>query len=290
MNSNPKNYSASYASVTEFLAMVRGENPNANRANSTKPRGEEWAGTKTMEEACALAESGWKDGLERISRARQTMRVPIAPDAFNIAPRFDEEGDEVAIDRWLGGESDHWHSFPLERQPARGRIARIAVNIAASAAFSADQLNRRGAAVAAMADALESAGIRCEIDVVFVACEDCVRGDDNVPSPDSRLMQITLRLKNAEDALDLDRVGYWLMNPAALRRMMFRAMEQADRKTFDHFAGDYGYPTNVPAGTYDDETIYLPALRSGNAAEEQVQRVTRIVDQWVSAEKLEGSK
>lgn len=290
MNTHPDSYFKHYTSVSEMLTMARGESPNQNRARSGLARDAAWAGTKTMQEALDLAGAGWASGLEQISRARQSIAVPIQPDAFNITPRFDEEGDEVAVDRWLGGESDHWHSFPMTRQPARGRIAHIAVNIAASASFSPEQLSRRGAAVAAMVDALEAAGVRCEVTAVFGASSDCVRGDDNIPPDDVRLMLISVAVKAAEDALDLERLAFWLMHPAALRRLMFRAMEQADRARFDHFADDYGYPTNAPAGWYDDDTIYLPALRSSRGAEEQIERVSRIVDQWASPDKLEGAK
>lgn len=266
-----------FGSVEQMLSAI--ESATAPRrpggAYEEDRRSNPWRGTATFEEAARLAAHGWPEGLERIAKARALIKLPIAPEAYQITPAFADEGDEVAVDRFLEGEADHWLSFPVRQTTARGRIARIRANIGASSSFSADQLMTRGAFIAALVDAMETAGIRCEV----VACMQVESSDGHAGH------RITVTLKRAEDPAEMDRLAFWLVNPSAMRRFFIRLIEMSPHYS-THIGDTCGAPVEFPK---EDGEIYLPCMRSASGEESVKRAAIAAALQWIEADAPEAA-
>src|SRR4029077_4430749 len=97
---------------------------------------------------------------------------------------------------------------------------KIVVNVAVSGAVTAATIMTRGGAILSWVDGLESEGFRCEIDVIESGLF-----RENTPKPLGVLFSV--KVKRADEPLDIDRVSFWLAHPAIQRRLMFGLYERS---------------------------------------------------------------
>lgn len=246
-----------------------------------------FTGCDSFPAATKLAIHGWPDGLKKVIDAKKLVKIPAALNAPQITPRFADEGDEIAVDRFLSGESDHWIDFPATPTPQRGKICKVILSACASSSFSADQLIRRGAVACALVDALEAAGVRCEIEIQAIFSENCpkewdwsnpIPPDYDDPQSSNTVLADLITLKRPEDPLDMERLVYWLAHPSALRRMFFRALEDRPPAVFQKFSCGYGIPADLPP---PDDAIFIGAMISSSGAEAQLNRAIAAAAAWL---------
>jgi hypothetical protein len=222
-----------------------------NYAPKRTSRGSEasWTGTQSFEEAMQLARNGWPEGVQRMRRVADAISQVISSKIIRPEARFDETGDEVAVDRYLEGDPEHFVSYPLQESRASGgRVFTVGFGIFVSAGVDKEYFTNRGAAVLALLDALESAGYRCELDIGMAVRE-----------------AYTMRcpIKAAEHALDLDRLAFTLMHPSIFRRIQFSIGEtDPDGKRWGAHGGHYWSPDTSahPIQQYD---FWFPDLGMG---------------------------
>jgi hypothetical protein len=288
---NPNHEIRHWETVAEFVAHHNTpQSPNEaqtrtssfikNDAYRTK-----FTGAESFEAAAQLAVHGWQDGLKKVSNAKKLVKIPSNMNAPQITPRFDEEGDEVAVDRYLAGEPDQWVSFPLAPTPQRGKICKVILSACASGSFSADQLIRRGAVACALIDALETAGVRCEVELQATFSERCPKDWANPIPPDfsdpastNAVLSDLITLKQAQDPLDMERLVYWLAHPSALRRFFFRALEDRPPAIFEKFSCGYGMPADLPPPA---DCIFIGAMISADGAETQLNNAIAAAAAWL---------
>jgi hypothetical protein len=264
-----------FDNVTDMLryaAQKPGDHVSGSGGSRTTDRDHDWDYKTGWRGALVLARNGWPEGVERVQAARELVKLPEAITTLvdKPVPVFCEEGDEVAVDRFLDGESDHWLTFPMQQVTGQGRVAKIRVNITASAAVPASLLEKKGAAVCMLVDALENAGIRCEI--ISEICAEASRHQ----------ILTTFRLKELSEALDMDRVAYWLAHPAAFRRIGFGLIERiCPKEHWGHFSCGYGRPADHTAEQEDE--IYFPCSMYANDVDEAIERSMQKAREWVIA-------
>jgi hypothetical protein len=184
--------SFTFESVSAFLDEATQPPKYSGQVASMRSSASEttWFGSLDFPEAERLARQGWPEGLARMETARQAVATPDSMESLSPAPVMAEEGDEILVDRYLDGESDHFLSFPQVLTPRHGRIARVLVNIGGTSDISAETYFQRGAAALAVIDALERAGVRCHVDI----CQRSV-----LDKTGSRVCQWTATVKRPED-------------------------------------------------------------------------------------------
>ena len=168
-------------------------------------------GRATFDEAVQLARHGWPEGSAR-ARALAFPPPPLV-EPF-IATTHDVTGSFVDIGAYVDGIPECMIEFTPDKRPAR--FARIVVSATFAAGISPTEITRRGAAIAAIVDNLESQGIRCDVDAVMYIA----------PAEGSGLFTVTTSIKRAHDPLNLDTLTFALAHPAFLRRFGFALMEQ----------------------------------------------------------------
>jgi hypothetical protein len=284
---NPRHTLRRWSTVAEFVAHhdLPSPNPSATAAHSRATDTKGWTGARDWHTARNLAVHGWPDGLAQVAEAKKLVKIPTALHAPQIVPRFSEEGDEVSVDRYLANEPDHWLDFPVQPTPQRGRICRVILSACASASFAPEQLIRRGAVAAALIDALESAGVRCEVSTIATMsveepAEDGQARGFGVPQSENYIASDAIILKRPEDPLDLERLVFWLAHPSALRRMFFRSLEDRDPGTFAYFRSNYGKPADLPP---PPDSIMIGSMFSTSGAETQLDRAIAAAAAWIEA-------
>lgn len=208
-----------------------------------------WAG------ALQLVRDGWPAGAGAVMALASRWAVGLASSVRAPALCHDFEGFGWDLDAVLRAEPDAWLAWQEHVDTTPG-VVRLVANMGASSAVSAQSYTRRGAAVAAVAWLLESAGRPVELIAVEASAED----------RNERLVRETVvRVKEAGAPLDIDRVAFVLSHPAALRRISFGVMEgyPADvRRALEIPRGGYGYPANVAADERGD--VYVEAMRGAS--------------------------
>ncbi len=235
--------------------------------------------TANYGEAMKLARLGWNEGTAKLDAARSLVQIPESVQDLAPAPVFAEEGDEVAVDRFLGGDSDSWVSFPVAPAPRRGRVVSVWINLTAAVGVAVEPYMARGAACLAVVDALERAGYRCEISGILSA---------QASGPCPWLVARTL-IKRAEDPLEIDRVAFLIAHPSAFRRLGLRVIEKFVTRA-GWASGEWvGYGRAAEARDKPDGVLYFPALTNKSTGEMIQAEAVEILNAWLDAQSDESA-
>lgn len=186
----------------------------------------QWAGTKSFEAAAALARTGWPDGLKNM--VKNVNSLAAAP-SLERGPSFylDTGGAYPVAALAAAGAPDCMVNFAPVTERVRP-IIRLAVPVMASAMYKAEAWENYGAGLVGIIDALESADYRVEL-TVFISLESY-----------GKKALFTIRVKEAQDFCDLDKLAFALCHASMFRRIGFGVMEKhLDSKTW---GGTYGIP------------------------------------------------
>lgn len=262
----------------DFLHTVRtvprssgaGDSSESNNESKTWDMNAGWDGANEM------ANRGWSDGLAKMARVRDLVDMPDQSDRSIQAQAFySDEGDEVDIDRYLDGEPECMIQFTPELTPSYGRVAKIIVNLAASCGISSATQYHRGAAACILIDALESAGVRCEVWCLPF----CSREGKN------RFVSKIL-VKRPDQHVEPDRMAYMLAHPAVMRRLGFRLLEQQEKPWVKWTECGYGSPYDLPnSETEEDGTIYFDRQYGGYDNErDMIRSVNKLLKKYVTTD------
>ena len=231
----PRVIQQTFDGVLDFQAKCASKPPEGSYGASVdtgaEVRENDWAGTKTIEEAFQQID-GWEAGRAEVEKVRGALGdlVPSYSGALAFQTRLAVAGDEPDVGLFLAGEPECMRESYLERTPSGSSVVKVVFDCSVSGGFDSKDMVRRGAAAVAIVDALESAGLSVELDLIASTYAS------------GHIMIQTVPLKQAQDVIDLDRLAFWLASPAVLRRLTFRAMDHMpdrDRKPFDT---GYGRP------------------------------------------------
>lgn len=237
-----------FASMAAFVDHC-GSIPVENQATSRHTHRAEWQGTATYEDAAAMAH-GWQDGARMIERVKATLKVKTSRTRNTTAMAVTGPGS-LSMGNLMAGHPAPYVVFKPTNQVKRGRgkVVKVLVNVSASGMVSTEVIERRGAAVVALIDALENAGRRVEVTGVMAITPSARYGSTG-------RLEYRIDLKRAESRLNLASLAFALAHPSMLRRFCFAAVESenADNRQMFGAGGSYGIPADV---TPEEGTIYL---------------------------------
>ena len=154
-----------------------------------------------------------------------------------------------------GRECMHaWRESETSDRQQRGPVIRIAFNPAVSGGIDAESVILRGAAVAALVDALEEGGRRCELVLEKINHSDAVGAD----------FQITIPLKAADSAAQPDQIAFALLHPSMNRRILFSLTAQCGPAGKAAARGSYGIASKLQPA---DADLFIPRLDYTNYSE-----------------------
>ena len=219
--------------------------------SSTSDRDEEWAGTKDLPSAIALARNGWPEGAARIQQNIEHAADGDLPSLFP-ARDYDLGGEYPDVTAYCAGQPDYMVSHG-EANTGISPVVRLGINGGANCSLSAEALSRFGAAVLSHAAAFQRAGYSVALDWLKL-------GSDGMAAGKTKGLHLTrVEILTAGAVLDVDRVAFMLAHPAMLRRFWFADIEMVDRAKGMQFEYGFSKPVSAaPAGWY--EGIALPKI------------------------------
>lgn len=188
-----------------------------------------------------MAETGWPEGSQKARKLLSKVDMPLIEDTHS-ATYHDVSGAYVDVGQFVEGVPECMVDFRADTRKAR--FAHIVVGGCFSAGYTADTIMERGVCIAALIDALESAGVRCSVELITR------HGID---------WETSVRLKETTDALNLDTLAFAIAHPACFRRLGFAVCERETEATrIKHgFGKSYGgYGQVIPLGKRGDALVF----------------------------------
>ena len=261
-----------FASLGEFIDYANRETDCKSReSHSTYDAA--WSGTKTYEDAVALS-NGWVAGAKKIEKAR----VLVAPKGKAVRREvvMREAGPGVvSMGHYMAGHPQPYAVIKERNQPrnGKGKVVHVMVNISASSNVKRSVIERRGAAIVALVDALQAAGRRVEVTAV-----EAINYSGNH-------LEYHITVKRAQDRLNLPTLAFALAHPAMLRRIVFAANESEGHEFFTEWVGfSYGMPADVHEKNRPTDCLYLGAMKGWEPNWESDARAERWVTETCAAQ------
>lgn len=199
-------------------------------------------------DALRMAREGYPEGARRLRHAVGAMAA--IREARRPQARWGPSGSAVDIGRYLSGEPDSMIDTVRAARPSP--MVRIGVERVVSGATSTRDIEATGASVLFVVDALRTAGVPAEIWATFTVGQ--------LPGGSSgEVLSTRVRVQDAGRPIDLERLAFWMMHPAALRRIAFGLWEhepESVRRAYGFVEyGGYGYALRGRelSGDYDEQ-------------------------------------
>jgi len=257
-----KIWTLEYDSYEQVLDNADLDLPLSNRSSHSESSGA-WYGTRSFWEASKLAREGWPEGLEKIAALSERIGTVVGQYVQGQSLVHDVQGAYVDVGRFLEGDPENMIDFAEELKLGDGgRIVKLVIDTGASCGITGDQIFRRGAAIIALVDALEKAGLVAEIELLYLTNSEGHHRGKQAQS------QIRFLVKRAGENIELDRIAYLFAHSSWIRRHAFALQEgqsEEYRRLFGIGSGCYGYPCNkLPEQFTGDGIIAIDALGSGD--------------------------
>jgi len=140
----------------------------------------------------------------------------------------------------------------------KGKVIRILFSTGASGGVKAETIMRRGAAVLALVDMLETRGFRCEI----TGCAPTVKGGHL----DGRVIEYRWTVKRSDQRVPLSALAFGMAHPSMHRRVIFACREVEPPTVRRQWGFERNIGTSVDSLMRDEVIagggIYLPTLRA----------------------------
>lgn len=233
-----------FPELLDFIASrPEGSAADGNRSSLALGDRNGWrGGTQNMGDALNLARFGWPEGREIVEAITARFESITASKLMRPQVAYAVAGDCVDVGRYVTGEPENmmvWEEVELENA---GKIVRVEANLSASAAISAAQMTIRGAAVAALVDALEQCGKSVELVLSWGA------------EGGRRRIEHYCPIKAAGEPLDMDRLAFMLAHAGMFRRLAFGTWENEPGEWRDPIGvnrhDNYGLPAQCKGGDF----------------------------------------
>lgn len=243
-----------FESVGEFLA----DSQKATHHDSHAEGNKRFSGTNTYGEAVELATNGWADGTKKLNalRAELTAFVEKAVAAKSKSISYDVTGDWLDVGRYLNGEPEVFGSYEAEGEQTAAKITKIVANVSAIGSVETQSIFSAGAAIYAAVDLLESLGHRVELWL----------GSGSTLHTGKRL-QVLVKLKDASQPIDSDRLAFFVAHNASLRRIFFSTECQR---------GFYPSSSRTTPLEMTDGSIITPEVSYADTTQER--RIERVLE------------
>ena len=260
---------------SEYLDRSANGTPTTDRTRTSREGarpphkdGMPWNGTKSFDEAHALAVKGWPTGAKKALALSQTIEQRLYSLVEVPVINYDVSGELLDVSRYCAGEPEHWGVWDKVLRDGEGtKYVHIVVNGFVSCGVPIDALIARGAVIAALVNLLELAGCRAKVTLC-----DAMKGNEDE-------YRVWTPLKAFDEVLDIDRLAYALAHPSMFRRHCFSVMETIPACLK---VGAYSYYGSPGASIPDKGDIYLDQMTHADTWQKWVNAETSTA--WVTNE------
>lgn len=203
-----------------------------------------FTGTESYDEAVKLFSEGWGFGANELTR-RIKLDKTKEEVKFIQKSIFDIVGFQASVPRYLQGIPTNMVNKKMV--PIKQKVVTINKVVWFGAWVTTEQIMKWSKATLDVIQAIEKQGMRVNLNIVFGT------------QADRKIEGGKIRIKNANERLNISKLAFPLAHPSMLRRLLFRYLEVSPTVS-KGFTMGYGMPIqdNDYKKLYPDE-ITLPA-------------------------------
>lgn len=207
--------------------------------------------THSYEEATKLFKDGWSSMAQDITKKLKVIQNQVV-DAHVQKVLYDVVGFQASVPRYLQGIPTSMVN--KKRVPVKQRVITLNKDISYNCGITTEQIIQASVQTLQLIKKIEAQGIRVNLNLVW-----------GVTAGDTKEVA-KIRLKSANERLNISKLAFPLVHPSMLRRLCFRYLEVAPTVTKSYTWG-YGAPMDgSQLKTYCKDEYVLPRLFDGNLA------------------------
>ena len=205
--------------------------------------------TKSYEEATSLFKNGWDSMAKNITNQLNVKKCQTL-DTHVQKVMFDVVGFQASVPRYLQGIPTNMVNKKLV--PIKQKVITLNKDISYNAMTSTQDIIDASIQTLQLIKKIEAQGIRVNLNLIFGT-----KADNNTEV-------VKIRLKSANERLNISKLAFPLVHPSMLRRLLFRYIEVAPTVT-KGFKWGYGYPLDgSQLKAYCKDEYVLPRLFDGD--------------------------
>lgn len=229
--------------------------------SSTRTNKGNWYGTNTFNEATDLFKNGWQFGAEEL-----TKKLKVAETQKDVQTTYKNIlsmcGYQAIVPLYLQGVPNNMVNKKIV--PIKNKVITINKTISVSASVSSETMKAESVKCFQIIKKIEQSGIRVNLNLMISTGHACVK----------------IRLKSANEKLNISKLAFPLVHPSMFRRLYFRFIETYPTMPKSYRFG-YGRVPNESEfkAVCGKGEIVLPTLLRGNT-EDEIQRLS--VDELIA--------
>ena len=210
---------------------------------------EEFTGTHSYEQAVEMFKNGWQSKAEELTKKLKVIQNQVI-DAQVQKVLFDVVGFQASVPRYLQGIPTNMVNKKLV--PIKQKIVTINKDISYNCGITTEQIVEASIQTLQLVKRIEAQGIRVNLNLIW-----------GVKASGSNEI-VKVRLKSANERVNISKLAFPLVHPSMLRRLCFRYLEVAPTITHGYLYG-YGSPLDgSQLKTYCKDEYVLPRLFNGD--------------------------
>ena len=210
---------------------------------------EEFTGTHSYEQAVEMFKNGWQSKAEELTKKLKVIQNQVI-DAQVQKVLFDVVGFQASVPRYLQGIPTNMVNKKLV--PIKQKIVTINKDISYNCGVTTEQIVEASIQTLQLVKRIEAQGIRVNLNLIW-----------GVKASGSNEI-VKIRLKSANERVNISKLAFPLVHPSMLRRLCFRYLEVAPTITHGYLYG-YGSPLDgSQLKTYCKDEYVLPRLFNGD--------------------------
>lgn len=224
--------------------------------------------THSYEEATQLFKDGWKDMAQQLTTKLNVIKNQVI-DAQVQKILYDVVGFQCSVPRYLQGIPTSMVN--KKRVPVKQKVITLNKDVSYNAGISTEQIVEASIQTLQLIKKIEAQGIRVNLNLIW--------GD----TAGNTKEVVKIRLKSANERLNVSKLAFPLVHPSMLRRLLFRYLEVVPT-VHDGYVFGYGMPMDGSAlKTYCKDEYVLPRLFDGNLASlGDLTSICKLTDQIVN--------
>lgn len=173
--------------------------------------------TKSFDEAIDLLHDGWTDKAKELTKKLKAVERDMAP-IMKQQRCVSVAGYQPIVPLFLAGQPANM--IGTRMQPVKQKVVTLVKSVSYSGNVEPEEWTEQGLKALAVVKKLESNGHRVNVDIV--------RGGYD-PDTKSNGIVCRVRVKNANERLNVSKLAFTMCHPSIQRRLMFRFTEVYDR-------------------------------------------------------------
>ena len=189
-----------------------------------------WTKTESFEEAVNLFKNGWSDMATKLVQKLKVIESKTEP---TMKPRnkLDVCGYQAIVPLYLQGVPNNMVNKKMV--PVKQKVITLNKSLDYNGGTSSDKIVEESIKAMQIVKKLEAQGFRCNLNICL--------GTSAGWGKDARQFIIKVRIKSANEKMNISKLAFPLVHPSMLRRLFFRFIEVYPNVT-KNFVSGYGHP------------------------------------------------